>query len=337
MHVYIIAEAGVNHNGSLELAERLVEEAAAAGADCVKFQTFQTEKVVSKFADQAAYQAKNIGKSQSQAEMLKRLELSFMDFQKLQRYCEARGLDFISTPFDLDSLHFLDTLGMKFWKVPSGEVTDLPYLIEIAKTRKPVVMSTGMCTLEEVRAAVDVLTAYKSGEISLLHCTTNYPTPYGEVHLHAMRTLRDTFGCTVGYSDHTQGLEVPIAAVAMGARIIEKHFTLDKTMEGPDHKASLEPTELRQMVSSIRKVEKALGSNEKKPNASELQNITAARKSIVAKCAIRKGEPFTERNLTVKRPGNGISPMQWFSVLGTVADRDYREDELIECGKKSRS
>lgn len=330
MHVYIIAEAGVNHNGSLELAEKLVEEAAAAGADCVKFQTFQTEKVVSKFADQAAYQTKNIGKSQSQAEMLKRLELSFADFQKLQRCCEARGLDFISTPFDLDSLHFLDTLGMKFWKVPSGEVTDLPYLIEIAKTGKPVVMSTGMCTLEDVKAAVDVLTAYKSGEISLLHCTTNYPTPYGEVHLHAMRTLRDTFGCTVGYSDHTQGLEVPIAAVAMGARIIEKHFTLDKTMEGPDHKASLEPAELRQMVSSIRKVEKALGSYEKKPNTSELQNITAARKSIVAKCAIRKGEPFTERNLTVKRPGNGISPMQWFSVLGTVADRDYREDELIE-------
>ena len=330
MSVYIIAEAGVNHNCSLEIAKSLVNKAAKAGADCVKFQTFKAESLVSKYAPQAKYQTENTGKNQSQLEMLKDLELSFKDFEEIKNYCDRIGIDFLSTPFDTQSIAFLNTLGMKFWKIPSGEITDLPYLIEIAKTGKPVVMSTGMCTLNEVETAVEILRQNGAGEISLLHCTTNYPTPYSQVNLNAMITLRERFNCPVGYSDHTKGIEVPVAAVAMGARIIEKHFTLDKNMKGPDHQASLEPSELKKMVSSVRNIEKALGSFEKKPDISELSNITAARKSIVARHGIKMGEIFTENNLTTKRPGNGISPIKWFEVLGTAAVRDYQKDELIE-------
>ncbi|MCH5191127.1 MAG: N-acetylneuraminate synthase [Oscillospiraceae bacterium] len=330
MSVYIIAEAGVNHNGSLEIAKKLVDKAAEAGADCIKFQTFKAENLVSKYCAQAKYQNENTGKIQSQLQMLKELELSFNDFEEIKNYCDYRKIDFLSTPFDIPSIAFLNTLGMKFWKIPSGEINDLPYLMEIAKTGKPVVMSTGMCTLEEVETAVKILRQNGSGEISLLHCTTNYPTPYENVNLNAMITLRERFNCTVGYSDHTKGFEVSVAAVAMGAQIIEKHFTLDKNMSGPDHKASLEPDELKNTVSYIRNTEKALGCFEKKPDISELSNISAARKSIVAKRDIKRGEILTENNITAKRPGNGISPMKWFEVLGTAAVRDFKEDELIE-------
>ena len=330
MSVYIIAEAGVNHNGSLKIAKMLVDKAAESGADCVKFQTFKSENLVSKYAPQAEYQTENIGKNQSQLQMLKALELSFKDFEEIKNYCDCLKIDFLSTPFDLESIAFLNTLNIKFWKIPSGEITDLPFLIEIAKTGKPVVMSTGMCTLEEVETAVKLLRKNGSGKISLMHCTTNYPTPYSQVNLNAMITLHAKFNCPAGYSDHTAGIEVPIAAVAMGAKIIEKHFTLDKNIQGPDHKASLEPDELKNMVSSIRNIEKALGSFEKKPDLSELINISAARKSIVAKRNIKRGEMLTENNLTAKRPGNGISPIKWFEVLGTAAVRDFKEDELIE-------
>lgn len=330
MSVYIIAEAGVNHNGSVEIAKKMAEKAAQAGADCIKFQTFKAEGVASKNASQAKYQAENIGKMQSQLDMLKGLELSFEDFKTLKEYCGRLKIDFLSTPFDPESMTFLNTLDMKFWKIPSGEITDLPYLIEIAKTGKPIVMSTGMCTLTEVEAAVEALRKNGAVEISLLHCTTNYPAPYSEVNLNAMITLREKFKCPVGYSDHTKGILVPVAAVAMGAQIIEKHFTLDRNMSGPDHKASLEPDELKNMVSDIRNIEKALGSFEKKPGISELRNINAARKSITARRDIKKGEILSNDNLAAKRPGNGISPMKWFEVLGTAAVRNFKEDELIE-------
>lgn len=328
MSVYIIAEAGVNHNGSFELACRLVDAAKKTGVDCIKFQTFKSENLVSRSAKKAEYQKKTTGDS-SQHAMLKKLELSFDEFLQLKKYCEKVQIRFLSTPFDFDSIAFLSSIDMPFWKVPSGEVTNLPYLVALAKTGKPVVMSTGMCTLQEIRDAIAVLKQNGTKDIKLLHCNTEYPTPFEDVNLKAMKTLRDEFQLEVGYSDHTKGIEVPIAAVALGATIIEKHFTLDRNMEGPDHKASLEPDELAKMVSSIRNIEKALGNGKKVPSASEKKNIAVARKSIVAKTIIKAGDIFTEHNITVKRPGTGISPMKWFEVLGTKAVRDFEEDELI--------
>ena len=328
MSVYIIAEAGVNHNGSFALACKLVDAAKEAGADCIKFQTFKSENLVSRSAKKAEYQKMTTGDS-SQQDMLKKLELSFDEFIQLKNYCEKVGICFLSTPFDFDSIDFLDSINMPFWKVPSGEVTNLPYLLAIAKTGKPIVMSTGMCTLQEIRAAIDVLQANGAKEIKLLHCNTEYPTPFEDVNLKAMQTMRDEFQVEVGYSDHTKGIEVPIAAVSLGATIIEKHFTLDRNMEGPDHKASLEPQELADMVCCIRNIEKALGSGDKMPSPSEKKNIAVARKSIVAKSKIKAGDTLTENNITVKRPGTGISPMKWFEGLGTKAVKDFDEDELI--------
>lgn len=330
MSIRIIAEAGVNHNGSMELAKKMVDKAKEAGADYIKFQTFQPEKLVSKYADKAEYQKKTTGSEESQLEMLKKLALTREDFRELKDYCKEAGIGFISTPFDLESIDFLERLDMDFWKVPSGEITNLPYLIKIAKTGRPIVMSTGMCQMEEIEEALTWLKKSGAGEITLLHCNTQYPTPMEDVNLNAMQSLRRQFQLPVGYSDHTQGIEVPIAAVALGATVIEKHFTLDQTMEGPDHMASLAPEELTAMVRGIRNIEKALGDGEKGVTPSEMANRTVARKSIVAAGSIRKGEPFTETNLTVKRPGNGISPMNWFEVLGKVAKRDYFEDELID-------
>lgn len=328
--VLIIAEAGVNHNGSLEIAKKLVDTAKCCGADIVKFQTAQLDSLVSKYAQMAQYQKENTGNDESQKDMLKKLLLSYDEFIELSKYCKEEGIDFLSTPFDIQSIHFLNDIGVDIWKIPSGEITNLPYLIEIAKTKKRIILSSGMSTMEEVRNAINVLKEHGAGEISLLHCTTEYPTPYEDVNLNAMKTMEKEFGLAVGYSDHTQGIEVPIAAVAMGATIIEKHFTLDKTMEGPDHRASLEPDELAQMVTSIRNIEKAMGDGVKTPAKSEIKNIEIARKSIVAKTSIKKGDELTEENLTTKRPGNGISPMKWFDVLGTKAVRDFEEDELIE-------
>lgn len=328
--VLIIAEAGVNHNGSLELAKKLVDKAKECGADIVKFQTAKLDLLVSRYAQMAEYQKENIGMAESQKEMLRKLLLTYDEFVVLSQYCQEVGIKFLSTPFDLESIKFLDSLDADLWKIPSGEITNYPYLVEIAKTQKPIILSTGMCTMEEINAALLVLKEYGAKEITLLHCTTEYPTPYCDVNLNAMNTMQKEFQLPVGYSDHTQGIEVPIAAVAMGATIIEKHFTLDKNMEGPDHRASLEPDELAQMVTSIRNIEKALGDGIKTPAPSERKNIDIARKSIVAKTAIKKGEIFSADNLTTKRPGNGISPMKWFDVLGTVAIRDFEEDELIE-------
>ena len=329
MNVVIIAEAGVNHNGSVKLAKQMIEEAARAGADYIKFQTFKPEKLVSKYAQKADYQKKTTGSQESQLQMLEKLALSYDDFAELKKYCEQIGIGFLSTPFDEDSIRFLDRLDMDFWKIPSGEITNYPYLVQVAQTGRDIVLSTGMCEMDEIADAMKVLEENGAGNISLLHCNTEYPTPYEDVNLLAMNQMREVFNKQVGYSDHTVGIEVPIAAVALGAAIIEKHFTLDKNMEGPDHKASLEPLELTQMICSIRHIEKSLGNGNKKRTASEQHNIAAARKSIVAKCAISKGDIFTEANLTVKRPGNGISPMRWKEIIGTRAERDYLEDELI--------
>ena len=329
MSVYIIAEAGVNHNGSLELAFRMVDAAKRAGVDCIKFQTFKSEKLVSHNAQKADYQKSSTGDG-SQIDMLKKLELSYDEFLELKTYCDKMDICFLSTPFDFESIEFLNSIDMPFWKIPSGEVTNLPYLVALARTKKPVVMSTGMCDMEEIEAAIKVLRDNGTKEIKLLHCNTEYPTPFEDVNLRAMQTMRDQFEVEVGYSDHTSGIEVPIAAVALGATVIEKHFTLDRNMEGPDHKASLEPDELAAMVASIRNIEKALGSVDKTPSSSEIKNKAVARKSIVAKSDIKAGEKFTEENIIVKRPGTGISPMKWYDILGNYAIRDFHEDELIE-------
>lgn len=326
--VLIIAEAGVNHNGSLELAKKLVDAAKECGADIVKFQTAKLESLVSKCAPMAEYQKNNIGQEKSQSDMLKDLLLAFEDFVELKKYCEEVGVEFLSTPFDIESIYFLKDM-VRVWKVPSGEITNLPYLVEIGKTKMPVILSTGMCEMEEIEAAVEILFKNGTEDITLLHCNTQYPTPYEDVNLRAMNSLKEKFGVKVGYSDHTKGIEVPIAAVAMGATVIEKHFTLDRNMEGPDHKASLEPGELKQMIQSIRNIECALGDEEKKPSASEKPNIKVARKSIVAARKIKAGEIFSEENLTTKRPGNGISPMKWYEVMGKKSPRDFEEDELI--------
>ena len=334
-HVLIIAEAGVNHNGSIDVAKQLIDKAAEAGADIIKFQTFKSEKLVSKSARQAEYQKRNIGSKadDSQLNMLKKLELSQEDHEELMQYCQQKGIKFFSTAFDMDSIDYLHFLHMGLWKIPSGEITNFPYIRKIAQYGEPVILSTGMCEMDDICAAMNVLIKFgvKREQITILHCNTEYPTPFEDVNLKAMIALKDEFKVEVGYSDHTKGIEVPIAAVALGATVIEKHFTLDRNMEGPDHKASLGPDELKAMVSAIRNIEKAVGGDGiKHVSESERKNIAIARKSIVAACGTKAGEIFTEQNLTVKRPGNGISPMRWEEVLGQTASRDFSEEELIE-------
>lgn len=328
--IFIIAEAGVNHNGSIEIAQKLVDAAVAAGADAVKFQTFKAEKLVCKNAQKAEYQMETTDKAESQFDMLKKLELTVDMHKQLISYCNQKGIMFLSTPFDIDSLEFLVQCGVDIIKIPSGEITNYPYLRAVGRTGKKVILSSGMSTLDEVRDAVKVLKDNGSKEIIVLHCNTEYPTPYADVNLKAMLTLRDELKIDVGYSDHTKGIEVPIAAAALGAMVIEKHFTLDKEMEGPDHKASLEPNELQEMVKAIRNIEIALGNGKKSPSESEKKNVGIVRKSIVARCNIIKGEKFTENNLTTKRPGTGISPMAWNDIIGQKAKRNFDADELIE-------
>ena len=328
--VFVIAEAGVNHNGDIKIAKQLIDAASAAKADAVKFQTFKTENLVCKTAKKAEYQLEITDKSETQFEMLKKLELTEQMHKELMQYCDKKKIMFLSTPFDIESIKLLSDLGMQIFKIPSGEITNLPYLREIARQQKKVILSTGMSNLDEVKAAVDVLKNNESKDITLLHCNTQYPTPVSDVNLLAMVKMQEELGLPVGYSDHTQGIEIPIAAVALGATVIEKHFTLDKNMEGPDHKASLEPHELKQMVDGLRKIECALGYGIKQVSESEKANVSVVRKSIVAAVNIKNGEKFTEKNLTTKRPGNGISPMRWDEVVGTIANRDYEADEMIQ-------
>ncbi|MBE8400931.1 N-acetylneuraminate synthase [Leptospira borgpetersenii] len=333
MKTLIIAEAGVNHNGDIELARKLIDAAANAGADIVKFQTFEAKRLVTKSAKKADYQnvmTNNI--AESQYEMLKKLELSKEDHEKLIQHCKKNRIEFLSTAFDLQSLVFLEQLNLSRYKIPSGEITNLPYLQKIGSLSKPIILSTGMSTLGEIESALLVLEkmGMNRNEITVLHCNTEYPTPYSDVNLSAMKSIADAFKVKVGYSDHTSGIEVSVAAVALGASVIEKHFTLNRSLPGPDHKASLEPNELKTMVQSIRNVELSLGDGIKKPSSSEFKNISIARKSIVAAYSIKTGEMFTRENLTVKRPGNGISPMRLDEVIGLKAKRDFSEDELID-------
>ena len=330
-HTIIIAEAGVNHNGNMDIAKRLIDAAADAGVDYVKFQTFKTENLVSFNAPTAEYQ-KAATQETSQYAMLKRLELNEQQHIELIEYCNKKGVKFLSTAFDMDSIDLLESLNLDLWKIPSGEITNYPYLARIAATGKPIIMSTGMCDTSDINNALDALieNGATKESITLLHCNTQYPTPYEDVNLLAMNTIKSDCSLATGYSDHTQGIEIPVAAVALGACVIEKHFTLDRNMEGPDHKASLEPAELKKMVEAIRIVEQALGSTSKTVSPSEAQNKSIARKSIVAKRNIHKGETLTEDNITVKRPGNGISPMKWREVIGTPATRDFAPDEPIE-------
>lgn len=328
---FIIAEAGVNHNGSLELARKLIDVAVEAGADAIKFQTFKAERVVNRYAPKAEYQKKTTIADESQLEMIKKLELDAVAHSVLIDYCKKKKIRFLFSPFDLESIDLLNKLGLDIFKIPSGEITNLPYLRKIGALEKKIILSTGMADLGEIEDAFDVL--IKAGtareNITILHCNSEYPTPMRDVNLRAMHTIARAFGVSVGYSDHTLDIEISVAAVAMGATIIEKHFTLDKNMTGPDHKASLEPDELTAMVKAIRNIEKALGNGIKKPSPSELKNKPIARKSIVAARNIRKGEPFTEENLTIKRPGIGTSPMRWDELIGKRAHRNYRKDDLI--------
>ncbi len=332
-HVMIIAEAGVNHNGSMENAFRLIDAAAAAGVDYIKFQTFKADKLVSATAKKADYQIQNTKNSaETQLQMLQKLELSQEQHAQLIAYCNKRNIQFFSTAFDLDSLEYLHKIGLQMVKIPSGEITNLPYLRKAATLFRQVILSTGMTTISEIKDAISVFTeaGISKENITILHCNTEYPTPMDDVNLKAMLHIREVFGTDVGYSDHTLGIEVPIAAVALGATIIEKHFTLDKTMPGPDHRASLEPDELKAMVPAVRNIEKALsGSGIKEVSPSEHKNIAIARKSIVATKKIRQGDIFSEVNIGVKRPGTGISPMRWDEVIGTVSPKDFEEDELI--------
>ncbi|MGN0214427.1 MAG: N-acetylneuraminate synthase [Muribaculaceae bacterium] len=330
--VMIIAEAGVNHNGNFDMAVEMIHKAKWAGADYVKFQTAVPELVISTFAPKAEYQKETTGAAESQLEMCKAIHLPLTDYVRLKSICDEVGIGFMSTPFDLVSIDVLEELGMDYYKIPSGEITNLPYLRKIASKGRPVIMSTGMCELSEIADAIAVLedVGLTRDQITLLHCNTQYPTPFCDVNLAAMTTIARVFDTTVGYSDHTRGIEVPIAAVAMGAKVIEKHFTLDCNLPGPDHKASLEPEQLKAMVDAIRNVEQAIGSSSKHATASETPNKEVARKSIVAARPIAKGEILNEENITVKRPGNGISPMMWDSVIGTPAIRDFIYDELIE-------
>tara|TARA_B100000519_G_scaffold196672_1_gene203342 strand:+ start:1884 stop:2894 length:1011 start_codon:yes stop_codon:yes gene_type:complete len=327
----IIAEAGVNHNGSIEFAKRLIDVAAKAKADYVKFQTFKAETLVTQAAEKAEYQKGIMGVNESQFEMIKKLELDKQDHEELINYCSKKNIKFLSAAFDIESVMLLHELEINIYKIPSGEITNLPYLRHIGGLGRPVIMSTGMATLNEVRMAMKVLlnSGLKKEELTILHCNTEYPTPMEDVNLNAMITMQNKLGVKIGYSDHTLGIEVPVAAVALGATVIEKHFTLDRTLSGPDHAASLEPEELEAMVVSIRNIEKVMGNGVKKPSYSELKNIAIARKSIVAKKNIQKGETFSESNLTVKRPGKGISPMQWDKVLGMSADKNYLSDDEI--------
>lgn len=329
-HVLIIAEAGVNHNGDLNLAKEMARVAKECGADAVKYQTAVPELVISVFAPKAQYQKQTTGDKESQLEMVRKLHFDFEGHRKLKEYCDSIGILYLSSPFDIPSVEFLATLDLPCMKVPSGEITNYPYLVAVAKTGLPVILSTGMSVPEEIEAGMRVLREHGAGEITLLHCNTEYPTSYEDANLGAMLWLRDHFGCPVGLSDHTRGYECDVAAAALGATVIEKHFTLDKNMEGPDHKASLEPQELAEMVRAVRNIEAAMGSGVKAVSPSEAKNKPIARKSIVAARAIRKGEILTEENLTTKRPGNGVSPMKWNEVLGTRAVRDFEYDELIE-------
>ena len=329
---FIIAEAGVNHNGSPKLAKKMIDAAIDAHADAVKFQTFTANKIMCRSAQKADYQKQTSDKNESQYEMIKKLELDAFAHRELIAYCRQKNIQFLSTPFDLESINFLHDLGMKTFKIPSGEITNLPYLRKIGALKKEIILSTGMADLGEIEDALDVLTGAgtKLKDITVLHCNTEYPTPFEDVNLKAMLTIKAAFpGVNIGYSDHTLGIEIHIAAVAMGATIIEKHFTLDKNLPGPDHKASLESNELKAMVCAIRNIEKALGNGIKKPSPSELKNKPIVRKSIVAARDIRKGKPFTEKNLTAKRPGTGISPMRWDEGIGQNASRDYKQDDLI--------
>lgn len=331
MSTLIIAEAGVNHNGKVEIAKEMINSAVFAGADIVKFQTFKAKNLASKQAILAPYQKKNLNTEESQFAMLKRLELSENEFKELEIDCSAKGVEFLSTAFDLESLEFLCELNPKRIKIPSGEITNLPYLRYIAKQNKKIILSTGMSTLKDIENAISILLngGVKKDDLTVLHCTTNYPTKMEEVNLKAMLTIGREFGVNYGYSDHTLGIEVSIAAVALGAVLIEKHFTLDRNLPGPDHKASLEPGELAALVDGIRNIEVAMGDGVKKPTNSELFNLKAARKSIVASKKIRKGDLFTEENLTVKRPATGINPMEWDSIIGTISNQNYEEDDLI--------
>ncbi|MDD4711918.1 MAG: N-acetylneuraminate synthase [Bacteroidales bacterium] len=331
-NVIIIAEAGVNHNGNYEIAKKMVLAAKEAGADYIKFQTAVPELVISRSAVMAEYQKVNTGNDESQLEMCRKIHLPLKDYKPLKDYCDEVGIHFLSTPFDLVSIDLLSTLDMDYFKIPSGEITNLPYLRKVAKLGIPVILSTGMCEMDEIGAALEIL--YKNGlcnkKVILLHCNTEYPTPMEDVNLRAMNTMAAKFGVKVGYSDHTEGIEVPIAAVTLGACVIEKHFTLDKKMEGPDQKASLEPDEFMAMVLAIRNIEKALGKEDKHVTSSERKNIAIARKSIIAAIKINIGDLFTEQNLTVKRPGTGVSPMLWDSVIGQVSKKSYQPDDLIE-------
>ena len=332
--VLIIAEAGVNHNGNLDNAFKLIDAAVDAGVDFVKFQTFKSENLVSKSAKKADYQIQNTGNStDSQYEMLKKLELSHENHELLIDYCKQKNIQFFSTAFDLDSLQYLKEIGLDLVKIPSGEITNLPYLRKAAQLFNKVILSTGMCSMEDIEAAINVFLAenISKDNITILHCNTEYPTPMNDVNLKAMLSIQQEFGTDIGYSDHTLGIEVPVAAVALGASVIEKHFTLDNTMEGPDHAASLEPHQLKEMVKAIRNIEQAIsGDGIKKPSESEMKNIEIARKSIVASTTISKGEIFTGENVTIKRPGTGISPMKWDEVIGKVASKDFSTDDLIE-------
>jgi len=331
MSVFIIAEAGVNHNGSIKLAKELIDVAVESGADAVKFQTFKAESLVSRTAEKADYQKKTTDSSESQFDMIKKLELDVSGHKELLVYCQRKNIIFLSTPFDHDSVNLLNQLGLRIFKIPSGEITNLPYLRHVGSLDKQVILSTGMSNLQEVKDALVVLISAgtRKENITVLHANTMYPTPMEDVNLNAMLTIQKECGVAIGYSDHTLGIEVDVAAVAMGASVIEKHFTLDKNMEGPDHKASLEPDELKAMVKAIRNIERALGSPIKQPSPSEQPNMAVARKSLIAKIDIKQGEQFTENNLTIKRPGTGISPMRWDEVIGQTAQKNYLADDLI--------
>ena len=331
MSVFIIAEAGVNHDGLIDNAYRLIDAAVEAGADAIKFQTFKAESLVSKNADKANYQKQNTNESESQFEMIKKLELNVDAHKKLINYCNDKNILFMSSPFDHDSIDLLDELGLKIFKIPSGEITNLPYLRHIGLLAKQVILSTGMSTLKEVGDALSILidNGTKKEDITVLHANTMYPTPMEDVNLNAILTIQKEFDVDVGYSDHTLGIEVDIAAAAMGVSVIEKHLTLDNNMDGPDHKASLEPKDFIAMVSAIRNIEKALGNYEKKPSPSESINMDVVRKSIVANQVIKKGDVLSDNNITTKRPGTGISPMEWDKVIGTLAAKNYKIDDLI--------
>lgn len=328
--VYIIAEAGVNHNGDIQIAKKLIEEAKKCGADAIKFQTFKAKNLVTKNVDKARYQKENDNSSSTQYDMLRKLELNYEDFIELQNYANLNKIDFLSSAFDIESIEFLEKLDMKYFKIPSGEITNLPYLRRVAATKKTIILSTGMSTYCDIERAVNILKEYGSDDIYILHCNTEYPTPMEDVNLRAMINIGNAFGLKFGYSDHTKGIEIPIAAVTLGAEVIEKHFTLDNKMKGPDHIASLNPIDFKSMVQAIRNVEVALGDGVKKLSNSEKSNIKIVRKSIVAKYDILKDEVFSEDNLTVKRPGNGISPFMWDSVMGRKAKKNFLKDELIE-------